>query len=69
MKNFRSTPKDDEAYGGEDDLTAAYGYEDADGTTIVFRRKMRASHPSDHDLDDNMHVIWAAGQKNGKTLK
>lgn len=38
----RSTPRQDEFYGGTDDLTAAYGFEDSSGyTTIMFRKKIR----------------------------
>ena len=37
---YRSTPLFDEVYGGQDDLTAAFGYEENGETTILFRRKL-----------------------------
>ncbi|KAJ8315042.1 hypothetical protein KUTeg_007192 [Tegillarca granosa] len=64
----RSTPQKDEFYGGKDDLTAAYGFEDSNGyTTIMFRKKLRADERSDFSfLNEYMHVIWARGQEPGK---
>nr|XP_053637941.1 uncharacterized protein LOC128692680 isoform X2 [Cherax quadricarinatus] len=62
----RSTPKVDSYWGGDSSLTAALGWE-ADGvTTILFRRKLEASHPTDHSITNSlMHVIWARGQEAG----
>jgi len=37
----RSTPQPDEFFGGQDDLTAAVGYEEDGETTIAFRKKIR----------------------------
>ena len=62
----RSTPQNDEFWGGESDIVDSLGYEDDEGTTIVFRKPVEAIHPSDHDIVDNdMHVIWARGQEEG----
>ena len=36
--NFRSTPRRDEVYGGQDDLTAAIGWESDGVTTVMFRK-------------------------------
>jgi hypothetical protein len=63
----RSTPRLDSFYGGKSDLTATGGFE-ADGvTTIIFRKKLEATEPSDHTIEDDlMHIIWARGQEPGK---
>ena len=62
----RSTPQNDEFWGGESDIVDSLGYEDGEGTTIVFRKPVEANHPSDHNIVDNdMHVIWARGQEEG----
>lgn len=37
----RSTPLVDSVYGGEESLTAAIAVEDAEYTTLIFRRKLR----------------------------
>ena len=59
----RSTPLSDEMYGGGNDLTAAMAYEENDETVMVFRKPLKASHPSDHSIEEGlMHVIWAQGQ-------
>ena len=56
----------DSFWGGQDDLTAATGWERDGETTILFRKKLSASGPSDHAIvDANMHVIWALGQEPG----
>ena len=34
----RSTPRRDEVYGGQDDLTAAIGWEENGVTTVMFRK-------------------------------
>ena len=36
----RSTPREDEFYGGQDDLTAAIAYEEDGITTVAFRRQL-----------------------------
>lgn len=62
----RSTPRHDEFYGGKSDLTLATGYEKDGVTTIIFRKKLVATEPTDHTLDDELtHVIWAKGQEPG----
>lgn len=63
----RSTPRKDEFWGGRDSLTAALGYERNGVTTILFRRKLTANEPTDHEIrDGNMQVIWAKGQEPDK---
>lgn len=63
----RSTPRVDEFWGGENDLTATGGFEENGVTTIIFRRKLVSSDNTDHSIvDDLMHVIWARGQEEGK---
>ncbi|XP_078043273.1 DOMON-like domain-containing protein nahoda isoform X2 [Augochlora pura] len=63
----RSTPRKDDYWGGRDTLTAAMGYERDGVTTILFRRKLAANEPTDHEIvDANMQVIWAKGQEPGK---
>ncbi|CAH0598382.1 unnamed protein product [Chrysodeixis includens] len=60
----RSTPRVDTFWGGHDDITAASGYEENGVTTIMFRKKIKATEPTDHSIvDDAMHVIWARGQQ------
>ncbi|XP_050076124.1 uncharacterized protein LOC126563522 [Anopheles maculipalpis] len=62
----RSTPRMDSFWGGKSDLTATGGFERDGVTTIVFRRPLAASEPTDHAfVDDLMHVIWARGQEPG----
>lgn len=62
----RSTPRRDEFYGGQDDLTLATGYEKDGITTIIFRKKWQSNDPTDHSLDDSLtHLIWAKGQELG----
>ncbi|CAG0884808.1 unnamed protein product [Darwinula stevensoni] len=59
----RSTPHFDSYFGGKDDLTAAYGYEQDGVTTIYFRKKLKSEEPTDHSIENNpMTVIWARGQ-------
>ena len=60
----RSTPRRDEDFwGGSDDLTAAVGFERDGETTILFRKKLNGGSGSDHPIvNDDMHVIWAVGQ-------
>lgn len=54
----------DAIWDGSDDLTSAVGFEKDGETTILFRKKLDASHFSDHEIvNDNMHVIWAIGQE------
>lgn len=59
----RSTPRMDTFWGGKAELQATGGFEKDGVTTIVFRKKLEATEPSDHSItDDLMHVIWAKGQ-------
>lgn len=59
----RSTPRQDEFWGGVNDLTATGGFEENGVTTIIFRRKLNSTDVSDHSIvDDLMHVIWARGE-------
>lgn len=63
----RSTPRMDSFWGGKNDLTAAMGFEKDGVTTILFRKKLKATEPSDHSIEEDlMHVIWAQGQEKGK---
>lgn len=63
----RSTPRMDSFWGGKNDLTAALGWEKDGITTIVFRKKLKATEMSDHSIEEDlMHVIWAQGQEPGK---
>lgn len=63
----RSTPREDPFWGGNFDLTATGGFEANGTTTIMFRKKLESSEPSDHSIvNDIMHVIWARGQEMGK---
>ncbi|KAK4296451.1 hypothetical protein Pmani_031050 [Petrolisthes manimaculis] len=65
----RSTPRVDEFWGGESSLTAALGWEEDGVTTILFRRKLEATHPTDHPIKDELtHVIWAKGQEPGRYI-
>ncbi|XP_046744465.1 uncharacterized protein LOC124410271 isoform X6 [Diprion similis] len=62
----RSTPRPDAFWGGQDDLTAAMGFEKDGVTTIVFRKKLNDTGIADHEIVDSaMHVIWAKGQEPG----
>ena len=59
----RSTPRMDTFWSGKSELQATGGFEKDGVTTIVFRKKLEATEPSDHSItDDLMHVIWAKGQ-------
>ncbi|CAK8683067.1 unnamed protein product [Clavelina lepadiformis] len=59
----RSTPREDYWYAGNDDLTGSAGSQVDGYTTIVFRRRLRANHQSDHSIiDGQMTFIWAMGQ-------
>ncbi|KAH7971442.1 hypothetical protein HPB49_024151 [Dermacentor silvarum] len=62
----RSTPRTDAFYGGHDDLSAAFAYEE-DGTTVVFFRKpLAANELSDQPLKNAPTLlIWAQGQEHG----
>ena len=48
----RSTPRRDAVYGGQDDLTAAIGWEEDGVTTVIFRKP--ASGAQVHFM---LHVI------------
>ncbi|GFO48494.1 cell surface glycoprotein 1, partial [Plakobranchus ocellatus] len=66
---FRSTPLFDEVYGGQDDLTAAFGYEENGETTILFRKKLTANEQTDWTIENGlMHVAWARGQQMGDVV-
>lgn len=59
----RSTPRTDTFWGGKSELAASGGFEKDGVTTIYFRKKLEATEPSDHTIEDDlMHVIWAKGQ-------
>lgn len=63
FKYFRSTPRTDTFWGGKSELAASAGFEKDGVTTIIFRKKLEATEPSDHTIEDDlMHVIWAKGQ-------
>lgn len=52
-------------YGGDDDLTAAIGWEEDGWTTVMFRKPVTGSRDagkSDHDFEGLLKVIWAYGQ-------
>jgi len=61
----RSTPRVDSFWGGKEDITSSIGWEKGNKTVLIFRRKIRATDPFDHDIDGEMHVIWARGQQTG----
>ncbi|KAL1129683.1 hypothetical protein AAG570_012628 [Ranatra chinensis] len=62
----RSTPRVDTFWGGKNDLTAAMGFEKDGVTTILFRKKLIATEPTDHSIENAMmHIIWARGQEIG----
>lgn len=62
----RSTPRVDEVFGGKSNLELGTGFEENGMTTIIFRKKLVATEPTDHTLDDALtHVIWAKGQEPG----
>jgi hypothetical protein len=43
------------------------GWERDGETTILFRKKLKGSGFSDHDIvNEEMHVIWAVGQEPGE---
>lgn len=63
----RSTPRVDQFYGGQQDLTAALAYEQGGRTVVVFRRPLVTADPADHSIDDTpQHVVWARGQEPGQ---
>jgi hypothetical protein len=65
----RSTPRTDTFWGGKSELAAVGGFENNGVTTIVFRKKLEATEPTDHSIEDDlMHVIWAKGQEPGKAV-
>lgn len=62
----RSTPRPDEFYGGRDDLSAAFAYEEDGHTVVLFRKPLLASELTDQPLEDTPTlVIWARGQEHG----
>nr|CAB3262519.1 uncharacterized protein LOC100180169 [Phallusia mammillata] len=59
----RSTPRADNFYGGSDDITGSAGSQVDGFTTIAFRKRLQATHGSDHPIENLLtHVIWAMGQ-------
>ncbi|ERL91743.1 hypothetical protein D910_09069, partial [Dendroctonus ponderosae] len=57
----------DNFWGGKNDLTAALGFEKDGITTILFRKKLDATEPADHSIEEDlMHVIFAQGQEPGR---
>jgi hypothetical protein len=64
---FRSTPRRDTFWGGNNDVTAALGFERDGETTIIFRKKIKPDGFTDHEIvNEEMHVIWAVGQEPGE---
>ena len=65
----RSTPQSDGIFGGQDDLTGAVGWEDQESarTTIMFRKRLRVDHATDHAFSGKLQFIWAHGQ-NGRSF-
>lgn len=61
----RSTPRSDTFWGGTEDISSATGWEENGITTLIFRRKIYSSDPTDHSLTGSMSVIWARGQEHG----
>lgn len=59
----RSTPRLDTHYGGSEDISSATGWEREGVTTIIFRRKIKTSDPTDHTLSGAMQIIVARGQE------
>ncbi|KAH6941637.1 hypothetical protein HPB50_021001 [Hyalomma asiaticum] len=57
----RSTPRTDAFYGGQDDLSAAFAYEE-DGTTVVFFPNELSDQPL---KNAPTLLIWAQGQEHG----
>ena len=62
----RSTPRLDTFWGGSEDITSATGWEKDGMTTLIFRRKVRSADEPDHNLEGELHVIWARGQEPGE---
>ena len=61
----RSTPRRDKVYGGQDDLTAAIGWEQDGVTTVMFRKPASGAEDSgkqDHNFGGQLTLIWAYGQ-------
>ena len=65
----RSTPQRDSFYGGSDDLTGAFAYEDEEGYTVIgFQKSLNNMEQSDQPIVSGiMHVIWAFGQEKGES--
>ncbi|KAJ1363545.1 hypothetical protein KIN20_023436 [Parelaphostrongylus tenuis] len=57
----KTTPRLDSAFGGSDSLTAAAAFSEDGITTVVFRKKLKASEKWDHSIEGPMTVIWAKG--------
>ena len=54
----RSTPLRDGQWDGEDDITAAIGWDRDGETVIIFRKKLTASGPTDHSItNENINEL------------
>ena len=58
----RSTPRRDEVYNGQDDLTAAAGWEEDGTTTIMFRKPVDSGDMADNKFEGDLKFIYAFGQ-------
>ena len=67
----RHTPQPDAFWGGKDDLLAATGWEDGSSrtTTLIFRRRVRASDGPDHPLKGDLLLTYARGQQPGDVVQ
>ncbi|XP_064625321.1 uncharacterized protein LOC135486457 isoform X2 [Lineus longissimus] len=61
------TPQLDTFFGGKEDLTGAVGHERSEHTFMGFRKKLKATEPTDKSfVDEALHVIWARGPQISK---
>ena len=60
---FRSTPRRDDFFSGDDDLESAVGFEVDGTTTIIFRKPTMAQHGSDNSFVNTVQLIYAFGQE------
>uniref|UniRef100_A0A158PCS3 DOMON domain-containing protein n=1 Tax=Angiostrongylus cantonensis TaxID=6313 RepID=A0A158PCS3_ANGCA len=56
-----ASPRPDSTFGGSDSLTTATAFSEDGITTIVFRKKLKATDEWDHSIEGPMTVIWAKG--------
>ncbi|VDM63516.1 unnamed protein product [Angiostrongylus costaricensis] len=61
--SIKATPRSDSTFGGSDSLTAAAAFNEDGITTMVFRKKLKATDKWDHSIEGPMTVIWAKGVK------